>query len=84
MTTATRLGKTDLGFASLKDYAFNGLMIANLDRRIPLIADADVGFGSAPSIAHMVQMYDACGISAFHIEDGIGKPAMGKQVCDME
>ncbi|KAF3017228.1 hypothetical protein E8E15_001271 [Penicillium rubens] len=69
MTTAARLGKADLAFASLNDFAQNAQMIANIDPRIPLIADADVGFGSPPNIARMVQI---CG----HLK--------GKEVVDME
>jgi 2-methylisocitrate lyase-like PEP mutase family enzyme len=42
MTTASRLGRADLAFASLNDFAQNAQMIANLDPRIPLIADADM------------------------------------------
>lgn len=35
----------DLGVLSLNDMAANAGMIASLDRRVPLIADADTGFG---------------------------------------
>lgn len=46
MTTAARLGRADLAFASLNDFAQNAQMVANIDLRVPLIADADTGFGS--------------------------------------
>ncbi|KAJ5843418.1 Pyruvate/Phosphoenolpyruvate kinase [Penicillium rubens] len=88
MTTAARLGKADLAFASLNDFAQNAQMIANIDPRIPLIADADVGFGSPPNIARMVQMYDSCGVGGFHIEDQVTNKRCGhlkgKEVVDME
>lgn len=35
----------DLGVLSLNDMVANAGMIASLDRRVPLIADADTGFG---------------------------------------
>ncbi|KAB8235267.1 uncharacterized protein BDW43DRAFT_309633 [Aspergillus alliaceus] len=54
MTTAARLGRADLAFASLNDFAQNAQMTTNINPRIPLIADADVGFGSPPNIAHVV------------------------------
>lgn len=41
----SRLGMPDLGLATLNDMRDNAAMIASLDRRIPLIADADTGFG---------------------------------------
>ncbi|CAG8877971.1 unnamed protein product [Penicillium nalgiovense] len=88
MTTAARLGKADLAFASLNDFAQNAQMIANIDPRIPLIADADVGFGSPPNIARMVQMYDSCGVAGFHIEDQVTNKRCGhlkgKEVVDMQ
>ncbi|KAJ5188925.1 Pyruvate/Phosphoenolpyruvate kinase [Penicillium cf. griseofulvum] len=88
MTTAARLGRADLAFASLNDFAQNAQMIANIDPRIPLIADADVGFGSPPNIARMVQMYDSCGVAGFHIEDQVANKRCGhlkgKEVVDIE
>ncbi|KAI4596837.1 hypothetical protein KJ359_005181 [Pestalotiopsis sp. 9143b] len=88
MTTAARLGRADLAFASLNDFALNGQIIANIDPRVPLIADADTGFGSPPNIARMVQLYDQCGIAGFHIEDQIANKRCGhlegKKLVDME
>ncbi|KAF7539204.1 hypothetical protein G7054_g2353 [Neopestalotiopsis clavispora] len=88
MTTAARLGRADLAFASLNDFALNAQMIANIDPRVPLIADADTGFGSPPNIARMVQMYDQCGVAGFHIEDQVTNKRCGhlegKQLVDME
>lgn len=46
-TTASRLGLPDLGFAGLTDFVTNGSMIASIDPTVPLIADADTGFGGA-------------------------------------
>jgi 2-methylisocitrate lyase-like PEP mutase family enzyme len=88
MTTAARLGKADLAFASLNDFALNGQMIANIDPRVPLIADADTGFGSPPNIARMVQVYHQSGIAGFHIEDQVMNKRCGhlkgKQLVDLE
>ncbi|KAH8655901.1 Pyruvate/Phosphoenolpyruvate kinase-like domain-containing protein [Xylariales sp. PMI_506] len=88
MTTAARLGRADLAFASLNDFAQNAHIIANIDPRIPLIADADVGFGSPPNVARMVQTYDSCGIAGFHIEDEVSNKLcghlQGKKVVDMD
>jgi 2-methylisocitrate lyase-like PEP mutase family enzyme len=44
-TTMSRLGMADLGIATLNDMRENAGMIASLDRNIPLIADADTGYG---------------------------------------
>ena len=44
-TTISRLGMPDLGVATLNDMRDNAGMIASLDRKTPLIADADTGYG---------------------------------------
>ena len=44
-TAMSRLGMPDLGLATLNDMRENAAMIASLDRNIPLVADADTGFG---------------------------------------
>ena len=41
----SRLGMADLGVATLNDMRDNAGMIASLDRSIPVIADADTGYG---------------------------------------
>jgi 2-methylisocitrate lyase-like PEP mutase family enzyme len=41
----SRLGMPDLGVATLNDMRDHAGMIAGLDRRVPLIADADTGYG---------------------------------------
>jgi 2-methylisocitrate lyase-like PEP mutase family enzyme len=41
----SRLGMADLGLATLNDMRENAGMIAGLDRSVPLIADADTGYG---------------------------------------
>ncbi|KAK8089261.1 hypothetical protein PG997_004222 [Apiospora hydei] len=88
MTTAARLGRADLAFASLADFAANAQMIAHLDPRVPLVADADTGFGAPPNIARMVQVYHQSGVAGFHIEDQVANKRCGhlkgKAVVDME
>ncbi|KAK7951626.1 uncharacterized protein PG986_007354 [Apiospora aurea] len=88
MTTAARLGRADLAFASLADFAANAQMIAHLDPRVPLVADADTGFGAPPNIARMVQVYHQSGVAGFHIEDQVANKRcghlQGKAVVDME
>lgn len=49
-TAASRLGMPDLGVLSLNDMVLNAGMIASLDRTVPLIADADTGFGGYADI----------------------------------
>src|SRR3989338_1062645 len=69
-TSASRLGLPDLGFAGLAEMADHARnMAAVLD--VPLIADADTGYGNALNVRRTVQMYEAAGVAALHIEDQV-------------
>src|SRR2546425_10985841 len=75
-TSASRLGLPDLGFAGLaemSDHARN--MAAAVD--IPLIADADTGYGNALSVRRTVAAYEAAGVAALHIEDQVAPKRCG-------
>lgn len=61
----------DIGLAGLSDMKANVEMIANLDPSIPLIADADAGYGNAIMVARTVAQYHLAGAAAFHIEDQV-------------
>ncbi|KIX08867.1 uncharacterized protein Z518_03524 [Rhinocladiella mackenziei CBS 650.93] len=54
-TCASKLGQPDLGFASLNDMREHAEMIANLDPSVPLIADADAGYGGPNMVARTIQ-----------------------------
>jgi 2-methylisocitrate lyase-like PEP mutase family enzyme len=41
----SRLGMADMGVATMNDMRDNATMIANIDPSVPLIADADTGYG---------------------------------------
>jgi 2-methylisocitrate lyase-like PEP mutase family enzyme len=69
-TSASRLGLPDLGFAGLAEMADHARsLVAVLD--IPLIADADTGYGNALNVRRTVQVYEAAGVAALHIEDQV-------------
>src|SRR5262245_48928349 len=67
-TAATRVGKPDLGFASLTEMLANASAIASTIG-VPLIADADTGYGGALNVYRTVQEYEKAGVAALHIED---------------
>lgn len=68
-TAASVLGQPDLGIISLPEMAGHAGMIASLDRNVPVIADADTGFGSSLAVARAVQLYSQLNVAAMHIED---------------
>ncbi|EJD53670.1 oxaloacetate acetylhydrolase [Auricularia subglabra TFB-10046 SS5] len=70
-TTASRLGMPDLAIATLNDFAESAAMVTNLDPSVPLIADADTGFGGPIMVARTVQKYEKAGVAALHIEDQV-------------
>jgi len=69
-TSASRLGLPDLGFAGLTEMVENvRQMVASVP--IPLIADADTGYGNPLHVRRTVQAYEAAGVAALHIEDQV-------------
>ena len=69
-TAASRLGLPDLGFAGLGEMADHARNLAAI-LDVPLIADADTGYGNALNVRRTVQAYEAAGVAALHIEDQI-------------
>jgi 2-methylisocitrate lyase-like PEP mutase family enzyme len=67
-TAASRLGLPDLGFAGLAEMVENARQMA-ATVRIPLIADADTGYGGALAVERTIRAYEAAGVAALHIED---------------
>jgi 2-methylisocitrate lyase-like PEP mutase family enzyme len=68
-TSAARMGSADLGLITLTEMHANADMIASLDPSVPLIADADTGFGAPLSVARTVRKYIDSNVAGLHIED---------------
>ncbi|KAE9372866.1 carboxyphosphonoenolpyruvate mutase [Stipitochalara longipes BDJ] len=87
-TTMSRLGMPDLGIATLNDMRDNAGMIASLDRKIPLIADADTGYGGALMVGRTTEQYIQAGVAALHLEDQVVNKRCGhlknKELVDEE
>lgn len=66
--SASRLGMPDMGFAGLGEMADQARNLATAVS-IPVIADADTGYGNALNVQRTVQLYDAAGVAALHLED---------------
>jgi 2,3-dimethylmalate lyase len=67
-TAVTRVGKPDLGFASLTEMLANASAMTSTIS-VPLIADADTGYGGALNVYRTIQEYEKAGVAALHIED---------------
>ncbi|KAI0858886.1 carboxyvinyl-carboxyphosphonate phosphorylmutase [Xylaria cubensis] len=85
-TAASRLGQPDLGLTTVDDMANNAGMIAGLDRSVPVIADADTGFGGPLMVARATEKYILQGVAAFHLEDQVTTKRcghlLGKELVD--
>jgi 2-methylisocitrate lyase-like PEP mutase family enzyme len=66
--SASRLGLPDMGFAGLGEMADHARNMAAAVA-IPLIADADTGYGNALTVRRTVALYEAAGVAGLHLED---------------
>lgn len=70
-TSMSCLGMPDLGLTNCTDMVRNAGMIASLDPSIPVIADADMGYGGTLNVANTVRQYARAGVAGLHIEDQV-------------
>jgi 2,3-dimethylmalate lyase len=69
-SAAARLGRPDIGLMTLSEMVDNARRIAEAVD-IPLIADADTGYGNSINVIRTVHDYETAGVSAIHIEDQV-------------
>jgi carboxyvinyl-carboxyphosphonate phosphorylmutase len=86
-TTASLIGRPDVGLLTGTEMADNARRIAAAVD-VPVIADADTGYGNAISVVRTVQLYEQAGVAGLHLEDQVmpkkcGHMA-GKQVIPRE
>lgn len=86
-TAASMLGKPDVGLLTMSEMVSNASCIARAVE-IPLIADADTGYGNPLNIGRTVREYENGGVSGIHIEDQVFPKKcghmQGKQVIPAE
>src|ERR1700740_3449827 len=69
-------GYPDLGLLTLSENVrFIGLTVESV--AIPVIADADTGYGNAINVIRTVREYEKSGVAAFHIEDQVSPKKCG-------
>ena len=72
----TLLGLPDVGLITETEMVANAGHIAR-SVKIPLIADADTGYGNAINVIRTVQNFEAAGLAAIHIEDQVSPKRCG-------
>jgi len=75
-TSASMLGLPDVGLISYEEMLWGLRKITNVVR-IPVIADADTGYGNAINVVRTVEEYIKAGASGLHIEDQVAPKRCG-------
>jgi 2-methylisocitrate lyase-like PEP mutase family enzyme len=74
--TNTFLGLPDLGFVSLTQLAEHTAAIRDATE-LPIVVDADTGFGNALNVRHTIRTLERAGASAVQIEDQVNPKRCG-------
>ncbi|HET6868599.1 MAG TPA: oxaloacetate decarboxylase [Solirubrobacteraceae bacterium] len=69
-SAASHLGRPDIGLMALPEMVDNARRIASAVD-IPVVADADTGYGNSINVIRTVREYEAAGVAAIHIEDQV-------------
>lgn len=70
-TSISRIGMADLGLTTMSEMVDAAAMISQLDPTVPVIADADTGYGGTLNVARTVREYIRAGVAGFHLEDQV-------------
>jgi methylisocitrate lyase len=80
------LGLPDIGLTTLTEVAARSAQIARMTD-LPVLADADTGFGEPMNVARTVQTMEDAGLCGIHIEDQVNPKRCGhldgKQIVDL-
>jgi 2,3-dimethylmalate lyase len=68
--TAASLGLPDVGLATLTEMAANVARVVEASG-LPVIADADTGYGNPLNVQRTVRAYERAGAAALHLEDQV-------------
>jgi 2-methylisocitrate lyase-like PEP mutase family enzyme len=68
---ASGFGLPDIGLVTASEMADRVRMIVGALGDIPLIADADTGYGAPMNVVRTVRCYDAAGVAAIQLEDQV-------------
>ena len=75
-TTASLIGRPDVGLLTDAEMVDNARRIAAAVD-VPVIADADTGYGNAINVARTVQQFERAGVAAVHLEDQVSPKRCG-------
>ncbi|AZZ48876.1 methylisocitrate lyase [Rathayibacter rathayi] len=73
---SAELGLPDIGLTTLSEVAGRGQQISRMTD-LPVLVDADTGFGEPLNVARTVQMLEDAGVAGLHIEDQVNPKRCG-------
>lgn len=77
VVSATALGLPDLGYVQAEDIVQTARRLLPRLGSLPLVADADTGYGNPLHARRTTLLYAAAGIAALHIEDQVSPKRCG-------
>ncbi|MFD1827357.1 MULTISPECIES: isocitrate lyase/PEP mutase family protein [Mumia] len=77
VASAVGLGLPDLGFVHGSQIAARAREVVPALDDVPLLADADTGYGNALQARHTTRAYAAAGIAGLHLEDQVAPKRCG-------
>ena len=87
-TSASMLGQPDVGLLTMSEMVSRAAALASVAGDVPLIADADTGYGNPINVRRTIREYERAGVAGLHIEDQVWPKKCGhmegKQVIAME
>ena len=72
----TLLGKPDVGLLTMGEMTMMAHYLAEAVS-VPVISDADTGYGNAINVIRTVQEFEAAGVAAIHLEDQVNPKRCG-------
>src|SRR6185437_13848891 len=87
-TAASVLGQPDVGLLTMSEMVGRAAALAAVVGDVPLIADADTGYGNPINVQRTIREYERAGVAGLHIEDQVWPKKCGhmegKQIIPME
>lgn len=87
-TSASVLGQPDVGLLTMSEMLGRAAALAAVSGELPLIADADTGYGNPINVRRTIREYERAGVAGLHIEDQVWPKKCGhmegKQVIPMD
>jgi 2-methylisocitrate lyase-like PEP mutase family enzyme len=75
-TSLSLTGQPDVGLTTMSEMVANARYMASAVK-IPLIADADTGFGNAINVIRTIREYIGAGVAGIHMEDQVSPKRCG-------